>query len=283
MKNVLSLVLFCIVVCYSVSVFADIKTHCQGQGAVVYLIGGGPAFTTWNLQPVQNELSEKYRVCRWDMRGVGDNADLQITEQATVLSQWLDDMDQVLAQEGVILWGHSWGALQVLSFASQHLERIDRIVLSNPVDPGLRSLENIEQKRFVHSEINDGLILDEMGTPAEGLHNLRSKIASYFEDGQKGWAYAELFTRKDANNVLNVQVWNDYRRAPISNQDLARVADKIAGVIYCQADVLQPENEREYRRLMPKTEHHVLSGCGHFPWVENPNAYFRVLTELMAR
>ena len=267
------------------AVHADdqLTVHCSGQGYSVYLVGGGPAFTTWNLQPIQNALKDDFKVCRWDMRGVGENADLPISDQASVLSQWLDDMEQVLPQEEVILWGHSWGALQVLLFASRHPERVAHIVLSNPVDPELKSLEHIEQKRFVHSDFNEGLSLDEMGTPAEGLYNLRSKIASYFEDAQKGWAYAELFTRDDANNVLNVQIWEEYRQSPLSRQDLGRIADKVSGLIYCQADVLQPENEEEYRRLLPGVTHQVLSACGHFPWEENPEKYFSALQKVLAQ
>jgi len=265
------------------AVYADeqITVHCSGQGAPVYLVGGGPAFTSWNLQPIQNALNKDFKVCRWDMRGVGDNADLPISDQSSALSQWLDDMDQVLQEQQVILWGHSWGALQVLLYASQHPERVAHIVLSNPVDPELKSLEHIEQKRFVHPEINGGLSLDEMGTPVEGLHNLRSKIASYFEDAEKGWAYAELFTRKDANNVLNVQIWEEYHQSPLSRHDLERIADKVSGLIYCRADVLQPENEQEYRQLLPGVTHQVLSACGHFPWEENPDQYFATLYKLM--
>jgi len=259
----------------------QLTVHCSGHGVPVYLIGGGPAFTTWNLQPIQKALKDDFKVCRWDMRGVGDNAALPISDQEPVLSQWLDDMDQVLQEEQVILWGHSWGALQVLLYASQHSEHVAHIVLSNPVDPELKSLEHIEQKRFVHPEINGGLSLDEMGTPAEGLHNLRSKIASYFEDAQKGWAYADLFTREDANNVLNVQIWEEYRQSPLSRQDLERIAVKVSGLIYCRADVLQPENEQEYRRLLPGATHQILSACGHFPWEENPDQYFAALHKLL--
>jgi pimeloyl-ACP methyl ester carboxylesterase len=259
----------------------QLTMHCSGNGKPVYLIGGGPAFTTWNLEPVQQALKDDFQVCRWDMRGVGENADLPMSRRASALSQWLDDMGRMFGNEQVILWGHSWGALQVLLFASQHPERVTHIVLSNPVDPALRSLEDIEQKRFVHPEVNGSIGLDEMGTEAEALHKLRSKIASYFADEQKGWAYAELFTRKDANNALNVQIWDEYRQAPLSEQDLAKVADKISGVIYCGTDVLQPESESEYRGLLPEVEHHVLSDCGHFPWEEKPEEYFAVLRELL--
>lgn len=265
------------------SLQANVKVHCSGDGPLIYLIGGGPAFTTWNLQPIQQKLNNKYRVCRWDMRGVGNNADLLIKSEQTVLSQWLQDMQTILPQQPVMLWGHSWGALQVLLFARQHPQRVSKLILSNPVDPALRSLTRIEQKRFNHPDTQQHLTLDDIGTPVEELYSLRSKIASYFVDANQGWAYAQQFDKTDANNHLNIRVWNEYRDTPLSQADMTRLANKISGVIYCQDDVLQPENYTEYRKLLPQQDkHHVVKGCAHFPWEENRHEYFKVLLTLIS-
>lgn len=262
---------------------AKIKVHCVGQGPLLYLIGGGPAFTTWNLQPIQQKLQHQYRVCRWDMRGVGENGQLEVQPGKPALAQWLQDMDEILPVEPVILWGHSWGALQVLLFAKQHPQRVSKLILSNPVDPALRSLTRIEQKRFNHPDSQPHLTLDDMGTAAEELYVLRSKIASYFADAQQGWAYAQHFDKQDVNNRLNIRIWNEYRDALLKQPDITRLANRISGVIYCEDDVLQPENYAEYRKLLPQQEkHHVLKGCAHFPWEENARDYFKVLFTLVS-
>ena len=261
---------------------AKIKIHCSGQGPLLYLIGGGPAFTTWNLQPVQQALENQLRVCRWDMRGVGDNAQLLVKPDQTALSQWLQDMKTILPQQPVMLWGHSWGALQVLLFAAQYPQRVSKLILSNPVDPALRSLTYIEQKRFNHPDNQQSLTLDDIGTPVEALYLLQSKIASYFVDPKKGWAYAQQFDKKDANNRLNIRIWKEYQDSPLSQVEITRLANKISGVIYCQDDVLQPENYIEYRKLLPQGKHHVLKDCAHFPWVENRRDYFKVLLRLIS-
>jgi pimeloyl-ACP methyl ester carboxylesterase len=272
-----------LVACGQAMASAAITVHCQGQGPLVYLIGGGPAFTTWNLQPIQERLSPHYRVCRWDMRGVGDNGKLVVSPSVPALSQWLDDMAAVLPQELVVLWGHSWGALQVMLFTRRHPERVDRLILSNPVDPALRSLQNIEHKRFNHPELNSRLKIEDIDTPVEDLHNLRSKLASYFRDAAKGWEYAAGFTREDANNELNLRIWEEYREAPLGDADIRQLAGKISGLIYCRDDVLQPEALAEYGRLLDPDKHHVLTGCAHFPWEENPEDYFSVLSRLLER
>lgn len=268
-----------IVIAISANSFAvaNLKVNCEGQGPAIYLIGGGPAFSTWNLQPIQKPLADTYRVCRWDMRGVGDNADLKIVSDSSVLSQWLEDMNDVITNEPVLLWGHSWGALQVLLFAKNFPQLDLKLILSNPVDPKLLSMDQIDNKLFQHPEIDHKLTLDEIGTDEEKLHNFRSKIASYFKDGKQGWEYALQFSPEDSNNELNVRIWKEYRNSPLSDIDIKSLSKKIFGVIYCRDDVLQPESQREYQRLIPEDKHHVIRNCGHFPWEENPEDYFKVL------
>ena len=256
-----------------------IEVHCMGSGETVYLIGGGPAFTTWHLEPIQQQFKDRYRVCRFDMRGVGDNADLPLAPNTPALEQWLTDMATVLPEEPAILWGHSWGALQILLYAERHPERVKGLILSNPVDPALASLEHIEAKRHTHDLPQAQPTLEEIGTPAEARKSFRRKIASYFLDGQLGWDYSGQFTDADANNGLNVQIWEDYRSAPLTAADVKGLEDKIGAVIHCRHDVLQPESRQAYARLLPETPEYVLEDCAHFPWVESAQSYYRALTQ----
>ena len=247
----------------------------------MYLIGGGPAFTTWNLEPIQQQLHDHFKVCRWDMRGVGDNAKLEINKDAPVLMQWIQDMAMVLPQQPVMLWGHSWGALQALLFAKYYPERVKALVLNNPVDPELRSLEKIELKRFVHPNIESKLNIEDIDTPAEQRHRFRSKIASYFMDAEKGWGYSAGFDASDTNNELNVLVWEEYRRIPITLTDLESLSPEIAMLIYCKQDVLMPESLQVYTRVIPPEKHYIINNCGHFPWVESPEEFYQVLMRTM--
>ena len=261
---------------------AKIVTHCQGSGEPIYLVGGGPAFTTWNLQPVLQHLAMTYKVCRWDMRGIGDNAALPVSNKQSLVSQWLSDMKTTLPKEPVILWGHSWGALQVLLFASAHPARVDRIVLSNPVDPLLLSLENIENKRYIHAYHAPRINIDMMGTSEEKYYLMREKIASYFVDGKTGWDYAEHFSLQDSNSAYNVRAWEEYRADRLTDQEVHRLGKKVSGILYCDDDVLQPENQKEYTRLIQDRVHYTIDNCAHFPWVENPVSYYKALDSILS-
>ena len=258
-----------------------IAVRCQGAGQPVYLIGGGPAFTTWNLEPVQQKLAARYKVCRWDMRGVGDNAELAFSAELPALRQWLDDMAQVLPEQPVVLWGHSWGALQSLLFARHYPDRVRALVLNNPVDPQLTSLVNIEFKRYVHPYVESQLTLDEIDTQAEQHHRFRSKIASYFMDAELGWAYSAAFSADDTNNELNVRIWEEYRDMPLSREDMEALGAKVGRVILCRHDVLMPESLEAYARVVAPEKTHVMEQCAHFPWIESPDAFFHVLLDTM--
>jgi pimeloyl-ACP methyl ester carboxylesterase len=275
-------IICCICLLYSTNAAAQFAVNCQGEGPSVYLIGGGPAFATWNLEPIQQRLSDDFRVCRWDMRGVGDNADLQIDQTMPVLQQWLQDMAEILPDQPVVLWGHSWGALQSLLFARLYPHRVRALVLNNPVDYELKSLENIEFKRYVHPYVESHLRIEEIDTPAERRHRFRSKIASYFLDAEKGWAYSAQFTEEDANNELNVKVWQEYRTMPLTDDDFEILAHKIDKLIYCKYDVLMPESHDIYSAVIPAKKHYILNNCAHFPWVESPDEFYPVLMQTIA-
>ena len=266
---------------FSSSTVAKISVDCLGSGQPVYLIGGGPAFTTWNLEPIQQKLSEHFKVCRWDMRGVGDNADLGINMDTPLLLQWIDDMATVLPQQPVVLWGHSWGALQVLLFARQYPDRVKALLLSNPVDPQLTSLEGIESRRYVHPYVESQLSIDDIGKAAEQRHRFRSKIASYFMDAETGWAYSAGFDANDSNNALNVRIWEEYRRMPVTMEELARLVPKINRLIYCKQDVLMPHSLEAYSQLIPPGRHQLIEDCAHFPWVESADRYYEILLQAL--
>ena len=268
-------VIFCL--CNSSTAGTEIVVDCQGSGEPLYLIGGGPAFTSWNLEPIQQNLRERFQVCRWDMRGIGNNAALTIKQDEPVLEQWLDDMADVLPEQPVLIWGHSWGALQSLLFARLYPERVKSLVLSNPVDPELASLENIESKRIMHPHVKEKLTLDEIDTAAEKRHSFRSKIASYFVDAKKGWEYSGQFDHSDTNNMLNIQLWQEYKKVPLQPHELKQQSARISALIYCRQDVLMPENHQRYSSILPKVKHYMIDKCGHFPWVETPAEYYNIL------
>ena len=98
-------------------------------------------------------------------------------------------------------------------------------------------------------------------------------------DARQGWAYSEQFGPDDTNNQLNVRIWEEYRRMPVNRSDIDRLAPRISRLIYCSRDVLMPESYREYSSMLAEDKHTIIDDCAHFPWVESPDAFYRILLQ----
>jgi pimeloyl-ACP methyl ester carboxylesterase len=105
--------------------------YVAGRGRAVILIHGGLVDRRmWDGQV--SWLAAKYRVVRYDLRGLGKSS------EATTTYSPLDDLDRLMKHlkiEKVILVGLSLGGMVAMDFALEHPERVEALVLCAP---GLR-------------------------------------------------------------------------------------------------------------------------------------------------
>ena len=126
----------------------ELNIHPLGnpEHPTLILLGGGPGFTSWNLQPIQKSLVDlNWQVFLWDMRGLGENKHLPA---ANSIASWINDIEAVRKhsqKEKVTLLGHSWGALMAMLYAREYPNHVNRIILLNPVDPEKSSMQALTE------------------------------------------------------------------------------------------------------------------------------------------
>lgn len=270
--------------------------HLQGQHQnTLLLLGGGPGFSSWNLTPIQQHLAANHRVLRMDMRGVGDNHQPHKFAD-NVIDQWLKDIENLRQHEQaaqLILVGHSWGALMAQLYARAHPHRVQRLILLNPVDPDLTAMQNLVE-RIDNKARQAGLIKqnpDEFesnfASPSpESVtrHQLTRVLPTYFYDIQQGKDYAKQFSLADFNMAMNHAGWQAYQTQPIQAEFLQTLAqDRAISLITCQQDLLMPESLQAYQRILPDLHSQVLQKCAHFPWEEQPKAFYDALDLALTR
>lgn len=266
--------------------------HQQGKGKqTILLLGGGPGFSSWNLEPIQQLLAPHYRVLLMDMRGIGENKQA-FDHGDTLLQQWISDLEALRQQSKTELWtiiGHSWGALMAQLYAQKYPKHVEQLILLNPVDPQADSLkplvERIEQKRLANTPAKDPF--DEsawqqaLNTPSSTQltqRQLSQALPSYFYDYQQGVSYAKQFKVSDFELPINLAIWQAYQQQPIRPQALKQLSLHFPiFVIGCEQDLLSPENIINYRKILPNLPHKQLAQCSHFPWVEQPEAFKKQL------
>ena len=268
-----------------------VRYHEMGaaEGPVVMLLGGGPGFSGWNLEPVQRRLADMgYRVVLMDMLGVGENERPDLDSPVVAWERQIARVHaEVAGSDPVLLVGHSWGALMALRYTRAHPDAVDRIVMLNPVDPERRALRDltveIDNRRAAETGEEwprasdwDNAIGSPRDMETHARHQIERALPSYFLDYAQGQRYARQFTERDFDPDLNVRGWQGYREDPV---DYATIRDWDVPIdfIGCRQDLLMPENLDALQANLSLGRVEVLTGCVHFPWVEVPQRFGEAL------
>ena len=121
-----------------------------GQGPLLVMIHGFPDYWyTWRDQ--MPALAKHFQVVAIDMRGYNLSDKPQGVENYT-MAKLVEDVVAVLKhfkQEKAVIVGHDWGGGVAWSFAMQHPDKIDRLVILNLPHPKclMRELANNPKQR----------------------------------------------------------------------------------------------------------------------------------------
>jgi proline iminopeptidase len=270
--------------------------HDAGQGKAVLILSGGPGFTAWNLLPLHQQITKQHRALLFDMRGMGDQANLSLT-QGRLLDQWVADIEAVRRDKGIKQWtlvGHSWGGIMALLYAKAYPNHVSQILLLNPVDPEKRGLvdilDRINERQAQFKPDAWDAEFDEKDTNMKGfaatdesvrLYQIRHVLPTYFVDMAQGEAYAAQFTAQDFSPEINSRIWQEYDALPFNRSDARRLKKPVV-FADCDQDLLMPENLQGLKDYFPNMKQKIFKNCAHFPWVEQPKAFYPWLNKTLA-
>ncbi len=144
---------------------------------VIIVLHGGPGNDSRQYQNLAG-LEDEYFVVLWDQRGTGLSE--RVPESQISLIQYLEDLNEIVLHfspnSPVILIGHSWGGGYATYYTQQFPERVQKLVLVEPLPLNSDVLENMdfpkieitgdEMSRFL---ISTDLILPDADATADYL------------------------------------------------------------------------------------------------------------------
>ncbi len=210
-----------------------VKIHyvTMGKGPLVVLIHGFPDFWyTWRAQ--MPELAKHFQVVAIDMRGY-NKSDQPSGVENYALPKLVGDIDAVVnhfkADKAVIV-GHDWGGIVAWSYAMQHPDKTDKLVILNLPHPKClqRELANnpAQQKNSQYArdfqqpdavakllaKAKQGVGL--LGDPkADDREVIAQGLSFWVKDGAARKKYIEAFKRSSTEGMLNYYQAN-YPREP---------------------------------------------------------------------
>jgi proline iminopeptidase len=261
-----------------------------GQGRAVILVHGGPAaYDYFHESIIVNWLKERRLVCSYDQRGCRYSTSAgPFTMQANI-----DDLEQVrryVSTEAIELIGHSWGGYLALRYAVVYPHRVQKLVLLTPI--GAREGWNIDFHRNINAR-HRGEQLDKLRKLKKDINHCRDRVrrkelyrrqselamASYMaEDFRHAAPPVEFFDRE--LSALTVDSMVASYREPGWEEKLDRITDAVL-IIYGAEDPLPAYIVDDLREMLPQAQVARLEGCGHFPWLEKPEALRAVLVPFL--
>lgn len=247
-----------------------------GSGTPLVLLHGvGSAARSWKHQVLG--LAGTFRVIAWDAPGYGDSSPLEPQEpSAEDYAKALEGFLHALGVDRVHLVGHSLGCVMAARFALRHPERIMSLTLAS-IATGHARLPAEERARLRAARLDDLAALgargmaEKRGPRLVGPHadeaTVRAVVETMSAIRPDGWTQAVCM-------LSGADTRADVRALPHAMR---------VQIVYGDADVItMPVQNQSVARERPDAPVHVVPGAGHALYLEQPEAFNKLVLRFAA-
>jgi NAD+ synthase len=250
----------------------------DGEGPPVILLHGMSASLAdwWRLMPLL--VSAGYRAIAVDLLGHGDSAKPQNPQQYSIqtvykaLEDWIDELG---LDSPFYLVGHSLGGYMSLTYALHHPDRVQAMVLINPLY-SLKQLSGALDLLMPLASVGAGLL---KAAPQWLVNSFLSYNDSFLTklDAETRWSYARDIKRASPL----------FLRLPATAEDLTPKLSAITPltlVLWGMEDRI--EKADSFPQLvagLPNATGKGIEDCGHHPHQGKPELVSRMILDLFAQ
>lgn len=270
----------------------DVEIHYQvfGDGFPIALLSGGPGASSSALMPIVAKLADDYRVVLIDQRGTGLSR-LAVLDSTTItLENYVEDVDAVRRHLGIDRWlilGHSWGGGLAMAVTAAHPSHSAGLVLVGSVGIDLEYRDYaFDNLKYSASDI---AALEFWSDPERRAANPERAAYEFY----RALLPARLYRPTDMLLILeNLIVEENFiTLVELMNQDLVRIGYDLRPalqsyegpvlILQGRQGFLGGRTAEKIRETLPNAEIAYIEKSGHFPFVEQPEAFFASLTRFL--
>jgi proline iminopeptidase len=259
-----------------------------GEGQPIIVLHGGPDFDHHYLVPELDGLADSFLLVYYDQRGRGQS-DPVAPEDVGIESE-MEDLDAVrrhLASDRVAVLGHSFGGLLAMEYATRHPERVSHLILMNTAPASgedvrvfrehLRRLRQpADLERMSEIAASDHYRAGDLAAEGE-YYRLHFKVAMLQPD-LVNIVVGRLRTHFTPEDVLRARAIEDRMYDQTWNTDGYDLVPKLSAldvptlVLHGADDFVPVALSARIAEAMPRARLVVLEDCGHFAYLEAPDA-----------
>lgn len=255
-----------------------------GTAPPCLVMHGGLGLDHTYLHPWLDPLGDALRLVYYDHRGHGRSGRPPLeTLTFEQLAADADALREHLALDRVAVMGHSYGGFIALHYALRHPRRVSRLILMNTA-PAWDYADEIAANargRRAGEDVLAVLAHDLPAEDAELARALRLITPLYFSTFDPGTA-KRLFARtilRGAATARGERLLRDYNLVPRLGEISAPTL-----ILTGRDDFLAPPSQAaRLHRGIRRSELVVFERSGHFPYAEEPEAFFAAVRGWLAR
>ena len=256
-----------------------------GEGLVLVCHGGGPGFSSLYLGGLAG-LGDELELVLLDPRGTGGSAKPS-DPRAYAIEDYVSDLEDLrehLGLERMQLFGHSHGGIVAIAYAARHPERVELLILASTLarfSPEQAAAMAVAVESHGdepwYDDARAALEAEEAGDfeTDEELAELTLRefpfyFASYGDDER---AYLETL-RGDTPNADALRLFNQEQVPSFDlRPELAQIAAPTLVITGEEDFITGPLPAAELSNGIAGAETVLIPGCGHFIFVEAPEAF----------
>lgn len=250
-----------------------------GAGPPLIVVHGPMGFDHTYLRPWLDRLGDRAQVVYFDLSGCGASPG----RGEVSVESWADDVDAVrsaLGVERVAVLGHCAGTWIALEYARRRPEHLSNLILccGTPTFDFVEEIFAAATRRFTEAQLHDLQTIHTVSTLDEATYRrlLLSILPLYFH------RYRDEYGAGFASMRLDAPVYLRIRDGQFTKYDCTPWLDTIGArtlVVAGRHDAITPLDRSAARfvQRMPNAELAVIEDSGHFPFIEEPEEFTRVV------
>lgn len=276
-----------------------------GQGEPLIFLHGGPGDTHDYMKRMAEPLyagkmqtgyqgQQSYQFIFFDQRGTGQSKLNARSKENFRIELLFDDLDRVrrnFTTESVRLIGHSWGAMYALyaCMHSPHLYSHAALLNMGPLDMEMEMLSGkallsamgtedhhawreLREKRNRARDVSD---VKEVEDCDRQMMRLRVKSWIYAPEQREAFL-VDYFQDPPPDREVNKNIW-EAQANWFSWENVERAKSKI-WLLAGRHDATPQKQFDRLQTLLPNSTLTIYEECGHIPWLEKPDRFYRDLS-----
>jgi 2-hydroxy-6-oxonona-2,4-dienedioate hydrolase len=229
---------------------------------MILLHGIGASAERWSeLVP----LIDNYNIIIPDIIGFGYSEKPRIEYNIDLFVRFLDELFLKFEVKNPIMVGSSFGGQLILEYYFRHKEFFKKMILVSPA--GTQERPTLALRQYTYSSLY----------PTRENTERAFKMMSHNNQQVKDSTIKDFINRMKQPNAKHSFV--STLLALRKNSDLQDNLKEIkipTLVIWGENDTTIPVENIEYFRDIPFVKTHIMEGCGHVPFVENPIEFYKI-------